>query len=505
MESDRIGPAEPIESLVALEGVTARLRDFHLLRDTTWQIRRGQQWVVLGPNGSGKSALARTLAGELPAAGGRRVIAPGVQIGMVSFEAQQSILAAELEQDHGRHYSGTVDQVLTPRELFGTGSPDYSRFLGHLCTLFELSPLMDRPFRILSAGEMRKCLIVRALLRSPDVLILDEPFDGLDQVSRNRLARQLDTLMKGGTQIILVTHRSEEVPAATTHALTVKDLAVVRQGAVSEVLTAGHVNELYGTGKPPGHAGPPGGVGSTVSSRIRITGKPGPPLVVFRDVTLSSGGEDQLFRRFSWTVHAGEHWVVSGPNGSGKTTLVNLITGEDQRAYSINLHLFGRRRGSGESLWEIRRRLGVVTPRLQLTYSRDVSVLETVTSGFFDSVGLYQRPTRHQTTQSEDALDQMGIGHLRDRRINRISYGQRRLVLIARALVKGPELLLLDEPCQGLDPANRSMIVEAIDRVCRDGVSTVVYITHHEDEIPRSISRRLRLERVNDLPSPSLW
>lgn len=501
-------------ALVTLEGVTARLRDFHLLRDTTWRVGPGEQWVVLGPNGSGKSALARTLAGELPTAAGRRHLAPATVIDLVSFEAQQSMLAAELEQDHARYYSGTVHRVLRVRDILEPG-PARDR----ACALFDFEPLLERPFRVLSAGEMRKCMIIRALLREPDLLVLDEPFDGLDRSSRELLAHHLDSLMRSGRQIVLVTHRREEIPPAVTHALTVKNLSVLRQGPAGRVLTDKHLEELYQDGPArrhrsslrdplepgePGEAGerrdPPGledGGAAESASQDRPTAPSASekPLVEFRDVTLE-GDQRPLLQNFNWTVLKGEHWVLSGPNGSGKTTIVNLITGEDQRAYAIDLTLFGRRRGTGESLWEIRHRLGVVTPRLQLTYTRATPVLEVVTSGFFDSIGLFRRPTANQTSRARAALALLGVTELADRYINRISYGQRRLVLIARALVKRPDLLLLDEPCQGLDPANRRLVIDAVEEICRDTSTTVVYITHHEDEIPPSIRQRIRLVSV---------
>jgi molybdate transport system ATP-binding protein len=506
--------------LVALEGITARLREFRLLRDTTWRIMPGEQWVVLGPNGSGKSALVRTLAGDLPTAAGSRALRPGVRIELVSFEAQQSILLREIEKDQGRYFSGRLTEQLTPRELFhavpvgaeAVGGPalapagdaaDRAARIPALSRIFGFETLLDRPFRVLSAGEMRKALIIRALLRNPDLLILDEPFDGLDKPSRERMAREVDACAREGVQIVLVTHRQEEIPRFATHALMVRDLTVFRQGPVADVVTEGDLRALYRGGAAGLFAAPTGA--PHAAPLAAPTGRPeagarkslpedeAPPLVEFRRVTIGDPAEP-LLRDFSWTVAPGEHWALTGSNGSGKTTLVNLISGDDQQAYAIELYLFGRRRGSGESRNDIRMRLGVVTPMLQLTYSRDTTVLDAVISGFFDSLGLYQRPRPEHVRAATQILDLFGITALAERFISRVSYGQRRLVLIARALVKQPELLLLDEPCQGLDPTNRKVVIDAVDQICRSGSSTVVYITHHRDEIPPAITRRLVLE-----------
>lgn len=496
-------------TLASLDDVTVRLRDFHLLHNTTWTICRGQQWVVLGPNGSGKSALVRALAGDVPTSSGRRRVSTDTRIEVVSFESQQALIAGELELDHARFYAGRPDDGVTPRDLFANARPDT---LSRYTALFDFDHLLDRPFRVLSAGEMRMAVIIRALLKGPDLLVLDEPYDGLDAEARDRLSRQINTVAETGTNLVLVTHRLEEIPAAATHALTIQDLVVQRIGPVAEVLTDDHVAALYRVNNRRANKnrtherhvdiGPP-----AIENRDNTTGTersprtprtPRTPIVAFRAVTLGGtatpgGTETPLLKDFSWSIYGGEHWSVTGPNGSGKTTLINLISGEDLRAYAVDLTLFGRRRGTGESLWEIRNRIGLVTPKLQLTYSPSTTVLETVISGYFGSVGLYRRPTPEQITQSRYALELLGLSTLEDRLISRVSNGQRRLALIARALVREPELLLLDEPCQGLDPSNRSLIVESIDHICRRGKSTVVYITHHADEIPESITNRLHL------------
>jgi molybdate transport system ATP-binding protein len=481
--------------VVALEGVTVRLRDFHLLHDTTWRIHQGEQWVVIGPNGSGKSALVRALAGDVPTSTGRRILPEETNIQLVSFESQQALIARERDLDHSRYFAGRPGDGITPAELFGPA--DSRRY----AELFQFSDLLHRPFRLLSAGEMRKAVIIRSLLKEPNILVLDEPYDGLDGASRDRLSQSIDGLIEEGTQVVLVTHRREEIPDGATHAVTTQNLVVARRGTLREVLDDDHMQDLFGfdlTGifSPGRQAG--GGRADTApdTDTATVEREPaagGPALVEFCGADIGHGKDFPLIRDFTWTVSPGEHWVVTGPNGSGKTTLINLISGTDQKAYAVDLCLFGRPRGSGESLWDLRERIGVVTPSLQLNYSPAASVLETVLSGYYGSVGLFRRPTEEQLKAARKILEEIGLEEAADLPISRLSYGQQRLVLIARALVRQPDLLLLDEPCQGLDPANRASIVDGVDRVCRSGRSTVIYITHHSDEIPRSIHRRLEL------------
>ena len=499
------------DCLVSLTAVTVRVRDHHLLHNTTWSIARGQHWVVVGPNGSGKSSLVRALAGELPTSAGNRTVMPGVRIGAVSFEAQQSMLAAEMDADHGRFYAGRPDAQTTVAGLLERIDPATR---DRLLTRFTFTQFLNRSLRNLSAGEMRKALIIRALGAVPDLLVLDEPFDGLDELTRGRLMQVVSEVAAGGVGVVVVTHRAEEVPPVCTHGLVVEGGRVVFQGPLNEAAVA--ITRVLDPPSPepsspeqslpelpsPEQPSPePSSPEQPSANRTPIGAAQGTvhagvaPLVEFRALNVRYG-EREVFRNLSWTVHSGEHWAVLGANGSGKTTLVNLISGENVQGYANDIRLFGCRKGQGESVWDIKARIGVVTPHLQLTYRAEVTVLEAVASGFFDSVGLYRRPSAEQLERARHLLAGFGVAALADRPIRSISYGQRRLVLIARALVKRPELLLLDEPCQGLDTANRRVVIAAIDAVCRTTDSTVVFITHHQDEIPPAI------ERILHLPTP---
>jgi molybdate transport system ATP-binding protein len=217
------------------------------------------------------------------------------------------------------------------------------------------------------------------------------------------------------------------------------------------------------------------------------------PLVELRRATVRYG-ETTVLDRVSWILRRGEHWALLGPNGSGKSTLLELIHGDNPQAYANEVWLFGRRRGAGESIWELREKLGFVSSRLQVAYRRSLPVLEVVASGFFDSIGLYRRPSPAQLAAAERWIGRLGLDELASRPFLRLSYGQRRLALVARAMVKEPELLILDEPCDGLDPANRRMVLELIERIGRQTAASLLYVSHREDELPRCLTHRLRLQ-----------
>jgi molybdate transport system ATP-binding protein len=204
-------------------------------------------------------------------------------------------------------------------------------------------------------------------------------------------------------------------------------------------------------------------------------------------------GRRKILDRFDWQVNRGENWLVCGPNGSGKTTLLNLICGDHPQAYANDIWLFGRRRGSGESIWEIKSRIGMMSPEFVLRYRKIMSGRDVLLSGFFDSVGLFRTASTHQAAAAEGWAARLGIERLLAAPFARMSNGERRLVLVARAMVKTPDLLILDEPCQGLDTGNRRRVLDLINAIAKTGATQLIYVTHRWDEYPSVITHRLRL------------
>jgi molybdate transport system ATP-binding protein len=204
--------------------------------------------------------------------------------------------------------------------------------------------------------------------------------------------------------------------------------------------------------------------------------------------------ELSVFAHLNWTVRKGENWAVIGPNGSGKTALLHLISADHPQAYANEIYLFGRRRGSGESIWEIKNHMGVVSTEFQVNYRKPVKVLEVVLSGFFNSIGLYRQASSEQRNMARKWIERLNLSHLADKRFDHLSYGERRRILIARALVKSPEILMLDEPCQGLDPMNRQGVLDLIDDICNKTPTQLLYVTHHLNEIPNCVTHILDLE-----------
>jgi molybdate transport system ATP-binding protein len=487
------------EPIIHLNHITIRVRDRFILPDTDWEIRKNQNWAILGPNGSGKSSLARALTGEVPVVRGavRRHLSlmDHNSIGYVSLGLHQRIIAHEEEMDEARFFSGKLDTFVTAMDTLLSGTP--IRDPGHphfrrIVEILDFAYLLDRPVRVLSTGEIRKILIARALLKDPKLLILDEPFEGLDIYYREHLRRIVMDLMARGMQIILVTHRFEEVLPGITHVLCLKNCRVFLQGTREEVLLPEHMDGLYDRKGPAGVSCP-----DTLDQWDPMTQTIPPVLLNLKNTTVRYG-DLVVLDRLNWTMRRGENWAIVGPNGSGKTTLLKLILGDHLQAYANEIYLFGKRKGTGESIWDIKQRIGVVSSELQVSYRKRMRAYDVVASGLFDSIGLYRRLTPQQEATVRRWIELLGMEDKADRMFDQLSYGERRMVLLGRSMVKSPTLLILDEPCQGLDKSNRSMILDLIEYIGRGTHTHLLYVTHIEDEIPSCITHVLKLEKQRD-------
>ena len=509
------------QPFLTVENITVRLRDRLILKNTFWQIRSDEHWAILGPNGSGKSTLVRSLWGGVPLQSGRivydfdshqtqpQLIPQKDEIGYVSFELHQSLMERETFQEDLREYAGKKDEVTTARDVIFSGilanravtPEDEERFL-KIVDHLGIQYLLEKGIGSLSTGEMRKTLIARALIKSPRILILDEPFDGLDERSRATLAESINRLMTGPMRVILVVHRLEEIVPNITHVLLVKDGQLFLQGLKDEVLTSENIGRLYGFNLQleKTNRGYRVSYGAEKSDRIDTSAlyeealQDVPEVLIEMKDTTVRYNELIVLDQLNWAMKKGENWAILGPNGSGKSTIVKLILGDDLQGYANEVMLFGKRKGSGETLWEIKRHIGAVSSELQVQYRKRMSAYDVIASGFYDSIGLYQYPTSKQKTIADGWIELLKIGDISNQPYHQLSYGQKRMILLARAMVKSPALLIMDEPCHGLDISNRRRILRIIEMI--GGTPThLLYITNHKDEILNCITHVMRLHK----------
>jgi len=487
----------PPRPFISFDHVSLRLGDTRAFVDLRWTLHEGEQWAIVGANGSGKSALLKAFTGETPVvdgeihyhfAGPRQgadyATVPEQDIACVSVDEHRALVAHAMSYHQARWTPlGETDDVATAGALVGESAT--RRAVRRAAELLGIQPLLTRPITQLSNGEMRKTLLARALAQAPRLLLLDNPFAGLDRESRRALTRLLNTLMAEGLSTVLATARPEELPSRITHVLLVDGHRVVKQGRrrvmCNDPEVVAHVNT-------PGKEAEP----STVL----------PPMVPRRGVpeTLAElnavsvvYGRARVLDRVDWTIRCGEKWALLGPNGAGKSTLLSLIVGDNPQAYANDITLFGMRRGTGESIWDIKARVGWMAPELQFHYDAETAALDVVSSGFFDSVGLHNLCTPSQRRTARRWLRALGLETHPLDPFGSLSDGEQRLVLLARALVKRPWLVVLDEPAQGLDAGNRARVLAVVSELCRQPGTTLVMVTHHASELPAGITHELRL------------
>ena len=473
-------------SPIRLDNLTVNFDDRFQLTDINWQIDPQQHWVVTGTNGAGKSALAAILAGVID--NGAECLSGTVEglparVGLVSFEAQAELIDAELKKDDA-DIMDVISEGTPVREILYEDCQD-AQLAEQLIEKFGLESLLDRSFRKLSTGESRKVMLIRALVSKPDLLVLDEPFDGLDTKTLEMLQQHLATLIDT-VPMVMVLNRFDEFPDFIT------DIAYVEKGrlqhqvrrddakAYAELYQLLHLKTTDLT------------IPAADSENAIPSLDPEQPLVRLNNITIKYD-EKKVISDLNWTINANQHWQLSGPNGSGKTGLLSLITGDHPQCYVNDIFVFGFKRGSGESIWQIKQFIGYVSTALQWEYRVGTSIRNVIISGFYDSIGLYSKSTDKQKSIADQWLALLGMSNRADQPFNKLSYGDQRLLLIARAMVKHPPLLILDEPCLGLDDMNRQLVLALIEKICGGSETSVIYVNHHPEDKINGIDNYLAL------------
>jgi molybdate transport system ATP-binding protein len=492
-----------------------------MLQNSSWRIHSDEHWAILGPNGAGKSTFVRALWGGVPLLKGKVLfyfsdsktesypLSQREAIGYVSFETHQRLMEHEEMQEDLRAFANKTDEATTARDVIYSSvlanralTPEEEARCEEIADLLEIGSLLQKNITSLSTGEMRKTLIARALIKAPKLLILDEPFDGLDETARRSLSQSINHLMTGSVRVILVVHRLEEIVPHITHVLFIKEGQLFMQGPKEYLLTSENISQLYGC---PLELERDNGSyfvsfakdeSKPMATTPVVKGKdPNVPetLIEMRDTTVQYHGLTVL-NHLNWVMRRGENWVILGPNGSGKSTILKLILGDNLQGYANQVILFGRQKGTGETLWEIKKRIGAVSSELQVQYRKKMSAYDVIASGFYDSIGLYQYPTQEQKTIADQWIQLLYIEDIARQPFHQLSYGQRRMILLARAMVKSPALLIVDEPCHGLDIPNRKRVLDILERIGHTQTN-LLYVTNHKEEILDCVTHVMRLQK----------
>ncbi|MCD2423369.1 ATP-binding cassette domain-containing protein [Niabella pedocola] len=451
-----------------------------VLRHVSFTVHQGEGWVIRGVSGSGKTTLARAIAGPDKYTGGLNI----------SYDTRSNLPAktlfveswyrfTNLEGDRNFYYQQRYnhqqrrDTVTIARELelYGqTYALDHTR-LQALITALDYDRVLDEQLFEISSGEHKKLQLIKALWLRPQLLIIDQPYTGLDVKSRGRLNELLNAYAREGGTLILVSNDTE-LPACIQH------FAVMKNGGF-ELADAALVFEEK-TLKP---------LPEFLKEPPQYTA---PTLIDMKQVHVQYG-DKQVLKDIHWQVNAGERWLLQGHNGSGKSTLLSLITGDHPQAYANDIKLFGVQRGAGESIWDIKKRIGLISPELHWYFDANATVLQSLASGFFDSNGLYRQLRYMQKQQLNELLKFLDLYDVKDELLTTLPLGKQRLALLGRTIIKNPQLLVLDEPCQGLDQQQTQYFNKLVDEISKNGV-TIIYVGHFETQLPACITHKLVLQ-----------
>ncbi len=490
---------DPFKAIsLLLDNVTFSRQNETVFSNFSWQIKPGEQWAIYGPVGSGKTTLLEALLGRLVLKSGKMTVSkqsstegvfreitrselPGLTA-YVSFQGSDNYFNYSRAFYQQRYQSlenelpvPTVQEVLQKSVPIGS-----TQNILPVADQLQLSSLLSLDVIKLSNGQTRKLQLARALLRQPAWLILDNPFTGLDTASRQQLTDIIDTLIEQGLPIMLATNQTE-LPEKITHVLSLNQFKV--EGVYSR-------DEFYA--QLNARAGVPQKVQSTALPVLPKNKSDFTVAVKLEAINVRYNGQPVL-QDISWTVNQGEKWALTGPNGSGKSTLLSLIYADHPQAFANKITLFDRRKGSGESIWDLKKRMGFVSPELHLYFKSALTGTEIIATGFTDTLTKPRQITPVQQQLIDQHLAYFDRPDLAHKIFRQLSTGEQRLLLLIRSLIKNPDLIIWDEPFQGLNP---EMIIRAtvlLEQYCGAG-ATLILVSHHEQEIPAFVTKHLRLE-----------
>ena len=470
---------ETAKPIVRIESGLPMVREWQLAAPVDFVFGAGEHIAVFGRNGAGKTKLVEIILGRHP-----------VKKGIIEYAFPSPV----------RKYVSENVKYLAFKDCYG-GETEQNYYLQQRWNSWDV----DDERILLSSGELRKHSLSKVLGTEPCLLILDNPFVGLDAASRLVLGEQLRAIVQGGkTSLMLVLSREDEIPPFMTHVVEVKDEVVLPKKRLADWLAergtetcgkeqACSPGQAISTGDAHSIADSPPSENGPSARRAADDPASSTEIVRLNKVTIRYG-ERTILKDLDWVVRKGEHWSLTGPNGSGKSTLLGLVCADNPQSYACDISLFGRKRGSGESIWDIKKHIGYVSPELHRSFKRDITAERIVANGLRDFHGLFTKANEEEIRTARKCLERFGAGHLAGTSFLNMSSGEQRIVLLARAFVKNADLLILDEPFHGLDDENVRMVRGIIEEYCQNPDNTLLMVTHRMEELPSCIDHNLTLK-----------
>jgi len=492
-------------TLLAIQHATVRYLNNVLFKNLSFTLNKGESWAIIGPSGSGKSALLQTIAGKFNITGG--------EIKYYFFEdfiarkpahdsalTHHKLIALVESKHHFKNLSNTADFYYQQR-YNSSDSEDALTVEAYLSTIktvpgrtiywdmdkaigtLNLQQLRTKQLIKLSNGETKRLMLAAALLKNPSILLLDTPLTGLDVQTRAAFSLMIDEIVASGIAVVMATSASE-IPAAITH------VAVLQEGNISQVIACADFNPELFKDKTPDKIDH-----EKLKYLLNTSQKTAYQFIAKMNNVRIKYGDKVILNEVNWQILPGERWALLGPNGAGKSTLLSLINGDNPQAYANDIVLFDKKRGTGESIWDIKSKIGFVSPELHQYFPMDNSCLQVIESGYYDTLGLFRPSQKQKADTALSWMQALEIDKYARTLLKNIPASAQRLCLLARALIKNPALLIFDEPCQGMDAHQQLHFKNIVNTICSMSDVTLIYVTHYQQEIPDSVNKTLRLEK----------
>ncbi|GAA4311606.1 ATP-binding cassette domain-containing protein [Mucilaginibacter gynuensis] len=494
-----------LQPILSIKNALVRSQNKTLFGNLNFSVNKNEHWALIGKSGSGKSVLLQTIAGKFSVSGGEvhnyffdDFIAqhPPKKDGLTTFHNLISLVEGK---HHFKNKSNTTNFYYQQRYNSSDSEDaqtveeylhDIVSFTGlqhwqyeNVVELLNLSQLTGKELIKLSNGETKRVRLASALLKNPLILLLDNPLTGLDVQTRAEFNGIIGKIIASGINVIMATS-PREIPDAITH------IAVIDNGEITEVMAKNDFDPVKFASNIQDDID-----AAELQELLNNT-----EAVVYNDIVKINKAHIRYDKNIilddvSWHIKPGERWALLGANGAGKSTLLSLINGDNPQAYANDIVLFDKKRGTGESIWDIKKRIGFVSPELYQYFPTDNSCLQVIESGYYDTLGLFRPSDAKRSATALRWMKALQIDQYARTLLKNIPASAQRLCLLARALIKNPPLLIFDEPCQGLDEFQQLHFKHLTDTICNLSNVTLIYVSHYQHEIPDSVTRVLKLDK----------
>ena len=488
-----------MQSLLQIHSAQVLTKGKQVFESLDFKWEEGQQWAIIGTSGADMTAFIETIRGNcvIPIGEINRPFAQEYTVrktnsgeinsfrDLIAYVSQRYEIRNKSNQQNfyfqQRFNSSESEDTATVREylLEVKAKVEGPWTLENVSELLHLEKLLDKSVLLLSNGETRRLALGLGLMRQPKIYLMDQPMTGLDVKSRAEFGEILKVIISKGVQVLLTTS-ANEIPEGITHVAKLSGKGIENVWEVADFhLTAKHEQDLsYDWG--------------LLDSLLPKRPKENTEVIRLENLHIKYG-EKQILNNLNWQVRSGERWLLKGSNGSGKSTLISLLVGENPQAYSQNLWLFGRKRGTGESIWDVKRPTGFVAPELSRFFPANQTCRKVILSGLFDTMGLFKKVTAEQEALAESWIKLFQLASFANIPINRLSLENQRWTLLARALIKQPQLLILDEASQGMDEFQRRLFKDTVQQICKRSSITVIYVSHYAEDVPEAVGKVMEL------------